>query len=130
MFSKVLREWMRKLKFVRPTRAAQRRSTIRLRVEPLEELVMLSVFPVTTTADSGDGSLRQAILAADGAMGTNTITFDIAGPGPYIIEPQSALPSITEPVIIDGTTQPGYVSSPLIQIDGSQAGMYVDGLRK
>ncbi|MGA2253622.1 MAG: autotransporter-associated beta strand repeat-containing protein [Thermoguttaceae bacterium] len=90
---------------------------------------MLTSFPVTTTADNGAGSLRQAILSANGTAGLNTITFNIAGLGTHTIQPTSALPTITGTVIIDGTMQPGYAGSPLIQLDGSQAGgTFVDGL--
>ena len=40
------------------------------------------VFVVTTTADSGPGSLRQAILDSNAATGgTNTIDFAIPGTG-------------------------------------------------
>jgi titin len=35
------------------------------------------------------------------------------------ILPQAPLPAITVPVTIDGTTQPGYAGTPLIQLDGS-----------
>src|SRR5262249_52338038 len=34
----------------------------------------------------------------------------------------SPLPAITGPVLIDGLSQPGYAGTPLIEIDGSQAG--------
>ena len=63
MFASTLREWIRKFEFGHPARTTQRRSKIGQGVEPLEELAMLSAFPVTTTADSGAGSLRQAILS-------------------------------------------------------------------
>ena len=43
------------------------------------------------------------------------------------ITPLSSLPTITNPVLIDGESQPGYSGLPLIAIDGSQAGV-VDGL--
>ena len=33
--------------------------------------------------------------------------------------PTTALPLITDPVIIDGTSQPGYSGTPLIQISGT-----------
>ncbi len=78
---------------------------------------------VTNTADSGAGSLRQAIVANDNsAGGTNSIQFNIAGPGPHTITPASPLPSITHPVVIDATTQPGYAGTPLIELDGQNAG--------
>ena len=79
------------------------------------------------TARTDPGSLRYAIQNL--SAGTNTINFDIAGSGVHTIQPTSALPLVTEPVFIDGTTQPGYAGSPLIQIDGSQVGSsFVDGL--
>jgi hypothetical protein len=43
------------------------------------------------------------------------------------ISPTSALPTITDPVVIDATSQPGYAGSPLVEIDGSGAGA-ADGL--
>ena len=72
-------------------------------------------FTVTNTNDSGPGSLRQAILDANALGGTDTIAFNITTTDPgYItstdsfrIQPLSALPTITDPVIIDGYTQPG-----------------------
>ncbi len=70
-----------------------------------------SAFTVTTTADSGPGSLRAALTAANTVSvdGSDpiTITFDIPGPGPHTISPTSALPQITRPVLIDGFSQPG-----------------------
>ncbi len=91
----------------------------------LEYHVSLSdgVFSVTTTADSGPGSLRQAILDSDAqGGGTNTIAFDIPRAGIQTIEPLSPLPAITNPVLIDGFSQPGYSGTPLIELSGSQVG--------
>ncbi|MDT7807412.1 MAG: hypothetical protein QOJ70_1225 [Acidobacteriota bacterium] len=88
---------------------------------------------VTNTNDSGAGSLRQAILDANATVGVKeTIVFDIAGAGVHTIQPASALPTVTDPVIIDGYTQPG--ASPntlavgddavlLIELEGENAGM-------
>ena len=61
---------------------------------------------VTTTADSGNGSLRQAIVAADANTSSTPTTIDFDIPGAYLhtISLDSPLPSITDPVIIDGTT--------------------------
>ena len=90
---------------------------------------------VTNTSDSGAGSLRDAIDQSNSTVGiTDTIAFAITGAGctgtPTVctIQPASALPPLTDPVIIDGYTQPG--SSPnslavgdnaviLVEIDGS-----------
>ena len=78
-------------------------------------------FKVTTTADSGNGSLRQAITNANATTATDTVVFRI-GTGLQKISPTSALPTITQPIVIDGTTQTGFAVSPLIQIDGTSAG--------
>ncbi len=92
---------------------------------PVQSQVFVTYGPfvVTTTADSGPWSLRQAILDSNGATGaTNTIDFDIPGSGVQTIFLLSALPAISNPVLIDGTSQPGYAGSPLIELNGSQAG--------
>ncbi|MEM1178240.1 MAG: CSLREA domain-containing protein, partial [Acidobacteriota bacterium] len=62
---------------------------------------------VTTTADSGTGSLREAITCANATAELDTITFAIPGAGPHVISTATELPTITAPVIIDGTTQSG-----------------------
>ena len=49
--------------------------------------------------------------------------------GPFTIKPNSALPTITDPVTIDGTTQPGSGGTLIIELDGSNAGVASDGLR-
>ncbi len=67
----------------------------------------LSTFIVTTTGDSGAGSLRQAILDANSSLNPATIKFNIATPCPAVIGLTSPLPHITSPIIIDGYTQPG-----------------------
>ncbi len=84
-----------------------------------------------TIAVDGLVTLREAITAANtnmasgdaeaGDAGLDTIAFQI-GTGLQTIQPQSQLPIITDPVIIDGTTQPGFSGAPLIELDGSQAG--------
>ncbi len=76
----------------------------------LHARVHAATFTVTNTNDSGAGSLRQAILDANGAAGADTIDFNIPGAGVHTITPVTDLPSITGPVTIDGYTQPG--SSP------------------
>src|SRR6185503_12505247 len=62
---------------------------------------------VTNTNDSGSGSLRQALLDANNNAGPQTIAFNIPGAGVHTIAPLSALPQVTDSVIIDGYTQPG-----------------------
>jgi hypothetical protein len=77
-----------------------------------------SVLTVTNTSDGGSGSLRQAILDANSNPGADTITFSI-GSGPVTISPDSSLPEITDPVVIDGSTQPGFDGSPIVELDGT-----------
>lgn len=73
---------------------------------------------VTNTNNHGTGSLREAIINANATVGTDTITFNISGPGVKTINLVNQLPDITDPVVIDGTTQPGYAGSPLLEING------------
>ena len=87
-----------------------------------------ATFIVTTTADSGAGSLRQAILNANTNPGPDTITFQISGTKPFTITPSSALPLVTNTLTIDGTTQPGYSNAPVVELKGSSAGAGVAGL--
>lgn len=88
-------------------------------------------YTVTSTNDSGTGSLRQAILDANAAAGADDIGFNIPGDGPHTIRPASALPKITDPVTIDGYTQPGASENTLargndavlkVELDGTGAG--------
>ncbi len=84
-------------------------------------------FHVSNTNAAGPGSLRQAILEANEHPGVDTITFGIDS-GYQTIAPLVALPVITDAVIIDATTQPGYAGAPLIEIWGLAAGPSVNGL--
>ena len=54
--------------------------------------------------------------------GADTIVFNIPGAGVKVINLVTPLPEITEPVVIDGATQPGYAGSPLIELDGDACG--------
>jgi hypothetical protein len=78
-----------------------------------------ATFTVTNTLDSGAGSLRQAISDANGTSGANLITFNIPGSGVQTISIFSSLPTITNSITIDGTTQPGYAGMPLIVFNGA-----------
>jgi CSLREA domain-containing protein len=89
-----------------------------------------ATFVVNSTADPGDGvcnatecTLREAINAANATANTDTLQFNIPGTGAHTIQPTSPLPTITNPVIMDGTTQPGYSGTPLIVLDGTNAGV-------
>ncbi len=88
-----------------------------------------NVFTVTSPADSGPGTLRQAILNANATPNLpliDRIEFVLTS---SVIAPLSALPVITEPLFIDGLTQPGSTcgATPAnrvlpIGLDGSAAG--------
>ena len=90
-----------------------------------------AIITVTGTTNNGgpDGvcTILEAIQAANanaavnecaaGSPGLDTIAFDVGGGGPQTIAvDSSSLVDITEPVFIDGATQPGFAGSPLITI--------------
>ena len=83
---------------------------------------------VSTLADSGPGTLRQAILDANDSPDENLVVFSLPGSAPYSIHLLSALPAITSPIILDGSSQPGFVGTPLIELDGSTSSNAIDGL--
>src|SRR4029077_2829630 len=70
----------------------------------------LATFTVTNANDAGAGSLRTAITNANAAAGNDTIVFNIAGAGAHTISLTTALPTITDTVILDATTQSGYAA--------------------
>jgi CSLREA domain-containing protein len=89
-------------------------------------------FPVGTEPEC---TVRAAIEETngndDGATTIDEIHFDIPEFGVQIISPHTGLPIITEPVVIDGYTQPGASKNTLavgdnavllIRLDGSDAG--------
>lgn len=95
-----------------------------------------ATYVVTSTADDtgatdcliqpSNCSLRQAIRAANATIGVpDVIAFDIPGPGPHVIELESTLPGFTDPVTIDGTTEPDWQpasdgpGAPVVAIDGN-----------
>ncbi len=94
---------------------------------------------VTTTEDSlNPGTLRSAILCAnatpnidrdgDSIPDPDPISFNIPGDGTHTVQPLSELPTITDAIHFDGTTQPGFTGTPLIEIDGSVAGTGSGGM--
>ena len=73
-------------------------------------------------------TLRAAIEEANANPGEDTILFDIIGPIPHTITPTSSLPVIAGPVVMDGTSEPDYAGTPVVELDGSNAGAGVIGL--
>ena len=111
-------------------------------VEALEPRIAPATFMVTTVADSGDGSLRKAILDANAMPnlgGPDQIQFFIPGTGVKTIAPTTALPPISDAVVVDGYTQPGAARNTngpglgdnavlRIELNGAGAGASVAGL--
>lgn len=117
---------------------------MRLNSDGLDDLVILNadhrspsialskpraIFGVTNTNDSGLGSLRQAIQDANANQGPDEIRFNISGSGVRTIRIASALPTITDSVTIDGSTQAGFSGTPTIALTPLQpAPQFVSGL--
>ncbi len=85
-------------------------------------------FTVNTENNVDDGtcntshcSLREAINAANAAPGFNGVYFNIPGAGVHILETAAGFPAITDPILIDATTQPGWPGTPLIELRSSSA---------
>lgn len=130
-----------KFAFNRQTRLGSKRTVRRRRcragLERLEDRAVPATFTVMVPADNGPGTLRQAILDANATTGMDTIAFAIPGAGVQTIRPLSGLPYITDPVVVDGYTQPGTRRNSmadgndailLIELDGSLAGPLAGGL--
>ena len=94
-------------------------------------LIKSNVYTVTTTNDSGNGSLRWAINQWIYSSGADSIKFNIpksdanynASTGVWTISPDSTLPYIIKTTVIDATTQTQSqgntnTSGPEIYIDG------------
>jgi CSLREA domain-containing protein len=80
-----------------------------------------------SVCNASDCTLREAIIAANGSPGTDAINFAI-GSGAQTISPTSPLPTISGTVMIDGSTQPGFAGTPLIELDGTNSGLAANGL--
>jgi hypothetical protein len=80
-----------------------------------------STFVVTSHNDSGPGSLRTAILSvnADPSLSLDTIDFNIPPTAPPFINLTSPLPVITHQVFIDGTSQFGFMGTPIVELNGA-----------
>lgn len=96
-----------------------------LRTESLEQRVLLTTYAVSSLADSGAGSLRQAILDANAGTGAATISFaGLSG----TINLQSELPALNRPVVVDGTTAQGFAGVPRVFVDGAGISNYASGI--
>lgn len=95
-----------------------------------------NTFVVNTTDDNSGGvcdgsgpcALRRAMTLANQFDGPDVITFNIGGGGLQTIHPLSELPDLTGTVTIDGTTQPGFAGTPIIEIKGDLLSGANDGV--
>jgi HYR domain/PKD domain len=106
-------------------------------------LVRAASFTVTNTADSGAGSLRQAMLNANSSgAGPHTTIFNIPTSDPgfdgsvFTIKPLSSLPELRGGIMIDGATQTTFSGDtnpfgPEVVLNGSMvpsgAGILISG---
>jgi CSLREA domain-containing protein len=79
---------------------------------------------VTKIADTNDGvcdtdcSLREAMTVANSSADADVIEFNVAGGGAQtIVLSLGTLPTIIQPLIIDGSTQPGFAGTALITLN-------------
>ena len=90
-----------------------------------------NTFTVTSTGDSGAGSLRQAITDANATPNVagqpDRIVFNIMGTGVQTIRPTTVLPAIREDVVVDGYTQSGASANTLGTGDNAVLRIRLDG---
>jgi hypothetical protein len=98
-----------------------------------------TTFTVDSTADTQDLTpglagevitLREAIARANSNNNptqVDRINFDIPGTGVHTISPSSALPPITEPVVVDGYSQPGSSVNTLARSTNAKLTVQISG---
>jgi hypothetical protein len=95
-------------------------------MEGLEARRMLTVVTVDsrldTVAADGVTTLREAILYTNTMAGPDEIRFNVAGGDLVKIDVTSPMPPVTDPVLIDGRTQPGFAGKPIVQLLQIRAG--------
>ncbi|PYL03155.1 MAG: hypothetical protein DME32_04700, partial [Verrucomicrobia bacterium] len=109
----------------------------------MQATTQAATITVTGTGDTiavdGLVTLREAITSANnnanvnadvvavGAYGTDTINFAIVGAGVHTISPTSAFPTITDPVVINGYSQPGSSANTLSVGDNAVLRVEING---
>jgi CSLREA domain-containing protein len=84
-----------------------------------DEAALAPIDGVACNSTAGTCTLRAAIEEANASAAADVINFSIAPAGAKTITPATQLPLITNPVTINGTTQPGFSGAPVIEINGS-----------
>src|SRR5260370_27979615 len=118
--------WWRKAKQSAPQggQHSRRRPAFRPYVEVLEGRQLLATtLTVSSAADSGTATLRQAITDSNNQTGPNTILFSLTPNSSIVLA--TPLPTITIPVIINGSSAAG---APQFVLDGSKLVGAGDGL--
>jgi hypothetical protein len=124
---------------LRGTVQGRRHRWVRPSLSVLEDRMMLAAYTVISNSDTntgnpatGTGTLRWAINQLDANGGpSSTIAFDLPSNELTIIPGAAGLgplPQISEPVDIEGQTQPNFAGRPLIVINGASAGSDASGL--
>ena len=94
-----------------------------------------TTLPTTFTVNATDGSLddacevdehcsfRDAVAASNAWPALDTIAFDLGGSptpaAPHVITVPVPV-TVSDPAIIDGSTQPGFAGTPVVALDGEQ----------
>ncbi len=123
----LISRWLKKLFSSAKPVPNRRRKTARLGLERLEERWLPSaLFTVTDNGDTGLATqLRAAIIASNNpatgatAAAPNTIGFNIGGGVQTITLLQGVLPTLTEPVIINGFSETAGSTTPQIELNGN-----------
>lgn len=101
-------------------------------------------FVVNDEGDDGDESVGDGTCGTVGGVCTmraaieeanatsngsepDRIEFDLSGTPPYVIQPATELPRISDPVVIDGTSEPEYSDRPVVVISGVNASGSLNG---
>jgi hypothetical protein len=111
-----------------------RRTTVRLDLEAFEDRILLNHTVININA-TGPGSLAQAITDANNDPNPSIIDFNIPDNGSgnatryYVIALTASLPTITNQVTVDGSTESGFIHHPaVVQVSVSSNSLHFDGL--
>src|SRR5215218_6006434 len=110
--------------------AAPSTFTVNLTANTPDANLSNAVCDVNPTASGNQCTLRAAIQQANdnnNPTEVDRINFNISGPGVHTISPRSPLPVITEPVIINGYSQPGASPNTLAVGDNAVLKIKLDG---
>lgn len=105
-------------------------------VDTLDPDCYASCKVVTNTSPNGFGSLSQAIKCANAEPGLDTVRFAVpdtdpgydAGRGVYRFELTSSLPPVTDPLLLDGSTQAAFGGNTNAAVLGTGGTVGVDAL--